>query len=90
MKVRYQAGRNLERINSQRISRTTPLLVVALLTFFCAGCSSTPKSAPVPTGPPMSPAQASTAREQYINDDSRLTAQQKQAAIERLNGSSGH
>lgn len=75
-----------ERALRGRIGRSLPLFLMAGVVLLCAGCHRTPDAAPVPPGPPMTPAEANTARAQVINNDARLTPLQKQQAIQRLQG----
>jgi len=86
MNFRLPINRKRDHAASGMVSRT--LLLPALAILLCAGCNSKPDSAPVPPGPPMSPAQVNAVRVDGINNDSRLTPLQKQQAIERLQGQS--
>jgi|GEM_PF-3561931 len=81
-------GHPIDRKRKQSVSgiADAALLLSALAVLLCAGCSSKPDSAPVPPGPPMTPAQVNAVRVDGINNDSRLTPLQKQQAIERLQG----
>ncbi len=89
MNVGLNAASKWNSKSSNRTEIVSRLVLTLLLGSLCAGCSGKPDAAPVPPGPPMPAAQAQQAREQYIDNDSRMTPAEKQAAIQRLNGNSG-
>ncbi len=86
MKPGYCPVQERERIIRSRSGHTLPLFLMALMALLCASCHRGPDTAPVPPGPPVTPAQANAARSQIINNDPRLTPLQKQQALQRLQG----